>query len=82
MRADVVGIAPDVNGLVTSVAVVNDQTVKRGQLLFTIDRERYELALRQADAAIVTAQAVIGVQKANITVQKAAIASHRAALAE
>ena len=82
IRADVVGIAPDVNGLVTSVAVVHDQTVKRGQLLFTIDRDRFELALRQADTAVTTAQASVGVQKANITVQKAAIANHRAALAE
>jgi len=82
VRADVVGIAPDVTGLVTGVSVVHDQTVTRGQLLFTIDRDRYDLALRQADAAITTAQATIGVQKANITVQKAAIANHRAALAE
>ena len=82
IRADVVEIAPDVNGLVTSVAVVHDQTVKRGQLLFTIDRERYELALRQADAAIATSQATIGVQKANIAVQNAAIANRRASLAE
>ena len=82
IRADVVEIAPDVNGLVTSVAVAHDQSVKRGQLLFTIDRERYDLALRQADAAIATAQATIGVQKANIAVQKAAIANHHAALTE
>lgn len=82
VRADVVEIAPDVAGLVTSVAVVNDQTVRRGQLLFTIDRERYQLALEQADAAIVTAQATIGVQKAAIGVAKAAIVTHRAALAE
>jgi len=82
VRADVAEIAPDVAGLVTSVAVVHDQTVKRGQLLFTIDRERYQLALQQADAAIVTAQATIGVQKAAINVQKAAVVTHRAALAE
>ena len=82
VRADVVEIAPDVAGLVTAVSVVHDQTVKRGQVLFTIDRERYELALQQADAAIVTAQATISVQKAAIGVAKAAIVSHRAALAE
>lgn len=82
VRADVAEIAPDVAGLVTSVAVVHDQTVKRGQLLFTIDRERYQLALQQADAAIVTAQATIGVQKAAINVARAAIVTHRAALAE
>src|SRR5579859_2870052 len=57
VRADVVGIAPDVSGLVTQVTVSHDQTVKAGQLLFTIDRERFVLALKQADDAIVTAQA-------------------------
>jgi len=75
VRADVVSIAPDVSGLVTQVAVSHDQTVKRGQILFTIDRDRFELALRQADAAIETAGATI-------KVQKAAIVTHRAALAE
>jgi RND family efflux transporter MFP subunit len=73
VRADVVEIAPDVSGLVTNVAVAHDQTVKRGQLLFTIDRDRFELALRQADAAIVTAKAAIGVQKAAIVVHRAAL---------
>jgi multidrug resistance efflux pump len=82
VRADVMEIAPDVPGLVTQVAVSHDQSVKAGQLLFTIDRERYDLALKQADAAIVTAQATIKVQKAAIGVAKAAIVSHRAALAE
>ena len=82
VRADVVGIAPDVSGLVTQVAVAHDQTVKAGQLLFTIDRERFDLALKQADDAIVTAQAAIKVQQASIGVAKAAIVAHRAALAE
>ena len=52
VRADVVQIAPDVSGLVTRVDVVNDQTVTRGQPLFTIDRDRFELALRQANAVV------------------------------
>jgi RND family efflux transporter MFP subunit len=34
------------------VAVVNDQPVKRGQPLFYVDRDRYALALRQAEAAV------------------------------
>ena len=48
VRADVVEIAPDVSGLVTRVEVANDQPVKHGQPLFYIDRDRFELALRQA----------------------------------
>lgn len=55
VRADVVQIAPDVSGLVTEVAVHDNQTVKAGDLLFSIDRPRYLLAVQQAEAAI-TAQ--------------------------
>jgi len=52
VRADIVQIAPDVSGLVTHLDVVNDQQVKRGQLLFQIDPERYALAVRETDAAL------------------------------
>jgi RND family efflux transporter MFP subunit len=52
VRADVVQIAPDVSGLVSQVAVVDNQAVKRGQVLFLVDRDRYALALRQAEATV------------------------------
>ncbi len=51
VRADVVGVTPDVSGLVATVAVRDNQVVERGELLFEIDRARFELAVRQADAA-------------------------------
>ncbi|WP_184717807.1 efflux RND transporter periplasmic adaptor subunit [Caulobacter sp.] len=59
VRADVVQVAPDVSGLVTRVDAVNDQTVKAGQPLFYVDRERYALALRQADAAVAAQRAAL-----------------------
>jgi multidrug resistance efflux pump len=52
VRADVVEVAPDVSGLVTEVLVEDNQTVKRGDVLFKIDPERFTLALRQADAIV------------------------------
>jgi len=52
VRAEVVQVAPDVSGLVTKVLVVNDQPVRRGQVLFEIDHDRYALALRQAEATV------------------------------
>ncbi|MFT4076925.1 MAG: HlyD family secretion protein [Asticcacaulis sp.] len=55
VRADIVRIAPDVSGLVTAVAVRDNQQVKTGDLLFTVDRPRYQLAVDQAKAAL-TAQ--------------------------
>jgi RND family efflux transporter MFP subunit len=57
VRADIVEVNPDVNGLVTAVLVRDNQTVRVGQTLFVIDRLRYELALRQAEAAIASDQA-------------------------
>jgi multidrug resistance efflux pump len=57
VRADVVTIAPDVSGLVSEVLVRDNQTVKRGDVLFRIDPDRFELALAQADAAMATRKA-------------------------
>jgi multidrug resistance efflux pump len=59
VRADVVQVAPDVSGLVTDVLVHDNQTVKKGQALFIIDQPRFELALRQSEAAVASAQAQV-----------------------
>ncbi len=48
VRADVVNIAPDVAGIVTQVAVQDNQLVHRGDLLFRIDDDHYRHALEQA----------------------------------
>jgi multidrug resistance efflux pump len=53
VRADVVAVAPDVSGLVTEVLVKDNQNVRRGDVLFHIDPERFSLALRQAEAVVV-----------------------------
>src|SRR5471032_1751106 len=55
LRADVVEVSPDINGLVTTIMVKEGQTVRMGDTLFVIDRARYELA--QADAAIAADEA-------------------------
>jgi len=52
VRADVIQIAPDVSGLVERVAVHDNQTVRRGDVLFTIDRARHQLAVEQAEATV------------------------------
>jgi RND family efflux transporter MFP subunit len=51
VKADVVQVAPDVTGQVTNVLVHDNQQVKIGDVLFEVDRARFELALRQAEAA-------------------------------
>jgi len=57
IRADLAQITPDVPGLVTAVHVGNDAVVHRGEVLFEIDRPRYQIALAQAEASLAQAQA-------------------------
>jgi len=59
VRADVIIVAPDVSGLVSEVPVRDNATVKKGDLLFRIDPERFTLALEKADAALASARAAM-----------------------
>ncbi|MBN3002953.1 efflux RND transporter periplasmic adaptor subunit [Chromobacterium alkanivorans] len=52
VRADVITLSSDVAGLVTQVAVKDNQPVRKGDVLFTVDRSRYAAALAQAEAAL------------------------------
>ena len=79
VRAEVVRIAPDVSGLVDAVAVADNQHVKRGEVLFSVDRRRFELALAQARADLAAAQAQARSAGASIS---AAAASQAASEAE
>jgi multidrug resistance efflux pump len=56
VSANVVQIAPDVSGLVTEVRVKDNQVVNIGDILFVIDRVRYQVALDQAKAAVTSVQ--------------------------
>ncbi len=42
----------DVSGLITQVNVHDNQLVKKGQILFTIDQPRYQKALEEAQADV------------------------------
>ncbi|MGY8663804.1 HlyD family secretion protein [Bradyrhizobium sp. UFLA05-109] len=52
VRAEVVTVAPDVSGYISSMQVRNDQFVRKGDVLFVIDQERYRLALADAEATV------------------------------
>jgi len=60
LKAYVVQVAPDVTGQVTKVYVHDNQQVKAGEPLFDLDRARFELALRQAEAQVTAAEAALG----------------------
>ncbi|WP_392339649.1 HlyD family secretion protein [Moritella marina] len=48
----VVQLAPEVSGPITDVAISNNQHVKKGQLLFSINDSKYAIALDRAKVAL------------------------------
>lgn len=56
IKADIIRIAPDVSGIVTQVVVTDNQFVRKGDLLFSIDKDRYSQALAQAEANVAAQQ--------------------------
>ena len=81
VRADVVRVAPDVAGLVTRVAVVDNQAVHRGDLLFVLDQARYRNALAQAQANLDAAKAAAHAAGASVGAADAAAAQSRSSYA-
>ena len=63
IRADIVQVSPDVSALVTEVRVKNNQSVKKGDVLFVLDPPRFDLALRQANASLVAAEVALAQAK-------------------
>jgi multidrug resistance efflux pump len=53
----VVAINPRVNGLVTEVPIEPNRPLKKGDLLFKIDREPYDIAVHTAEAKVLQAKA-------------------------
>lgn len=64
VRGHVIQIAPRVSGMVTRIAVIDNQYVRRGDLLFEIDKEPFEIAISQAEANLQRAR--IGSRAARI----------------
>lgn len=52
VRATILNLAPDVSGLISSLNVVDNQSVKKGDVLFVIERDRFQAALAQAQALV------------------------------
>jgi multidrug resistance efflux pump len=52
VRANVVTVAPDVSGYVDDIRVRNDQFVHKGDIILTIDQDRYRIALADAEATL------------------------------
>jgi RND family efflux transporter MFP subunit len=55
-----------VSGFVTEVLVKDNQSVQRGDVLFRIDRARYEIALKQAEAVLLGKNAQLNEASADL----------------
>jgi membrane fusion protein, multidrug efflux system len=72
------GISAKVSGYVTSVPVTDNEHVKVGQVLTTLDQRDYKNALAQARAQVSSAQATIRNTDAQLAVQKSQIEASQA----
>ena len=75
ISADIVGVTPDVSGLVSEVRVRDNQPVHKGDVLLVIDPARFDLAVRQAEAVVASRlatlqQAVRDLNRANGLTQR------------
>ncbi|MGH6762467.1 MAG: HlyD family secretion protein [Phyllobacterium sp.] len=75
----ITSIAPKIGGYVASVEVTENQAVKAGDPIFTIDDGDYRIALQQAEAQIATQQKSLDRINAQIEAAKAALQQAQAA---
>jgi membrane fusion protein, multidrug efflux system len=80
VRANVVGIAPQVSGPIVDLRVVDNQAVKQGDLLFAIDCRPYEARLARARADLVLAGKEVEAQRRAIATATSEIARREAGL--
>ena len=76
-----VQIAPEVTGQVEFVGVTDNRAVKKGEVLFRIDREPFEIAVRSAEANLASAIQSADVAEVEIEVARASLNKQRVDLA-
>lgn len=79
VRADITQIAARVSGYVQTVDVTDNETVKAGDILFTIESDDYQTRVSEARAALAQAEADAREAGARIVSQKDRLAEARAA---
>ncbi len=80
IKADSSAVAPKISGHLAKVLVRDNQTIKVGQVLATIDDRDYVTALEQARANVEAARATVDAKKAALEAQKSAIAAAQASV--
>jgi membrane fusion protein (multidrug efflux system) len=75
VRADQITIAAHIAGYVQSIPVKDNETVKQGQLVATIEDNDYRAKVANAEAALEVAQSAVDVLSGQETVQSGRIAA-------
>jgi multidrug resistance efflux pump len=76
VRANIVGIAPRVSGPIVRVAVIDNQEVKIGDLLFEIDPTDFTAELNVASGQVLDAEANLKQRQQDLDRQSALFKSH------
>jgi membrane fusion protein, multidrug efflux system len=76
--ANFIGIAPQVDGPITQLAVQDNEFIKQGELLFEIDPRPYEYALQKAKSDLSTLEGQISDERRTIASQVSAVGAARA----
>ncbi|HXR85032.1 MAG TPA: HlyD family secretion protein [Hanamia sp.] len=77
IEADIIPVIPRVSGYVKDVMVKDNQKVKKGDTLFTIDDRDYKIAVMQAEAALATAKSNVAASRANTAAARSGIATSK-----
>ena len=78
VHALVIPVAAEVSGVITGVAVSNNELVSAGQELFQIEPNRYQLAVETAQANLQSARQATGASTASVDAARASVAAARA----
>ncbi|NNH87024.1 HlyD family secretion protein [Acinetobacter terrae] len=78
VRGDVIQVSSDVSGLVTDVLVQDNQSVKKGQVLFKIDVARQAIDVEQAKSDLAKAKASLAGAEAELAQAQANVVKSEA----
>lgn len=78
VRGDVIQVSSDVSGLVTDVLVQDNQSVKKGQVLFKIDVARQAIDVEQAKSDLAKAKAGLAAAEAELAQAQANVVESEA----
>lgn len=79
VRSDLVALAPEITGRIIAVHVVDNQTVKKGDKLVTIDPVPFQLVVNQTKAQIEQAKALLKASQEELNTAQAALAASTSA---